>query len=36
VTYLNAAEARHSTQTNQGVLLRAWELWKRDYGALVP
>ena len=35
VTYLNAAEAQHSTQTNQGIMLRAWDLWKRDYGALV-
>ncbi len=34
VTYLNAAEAQASTKTNQGVLLRAWELWKRDYGAI--
>jgi ribulose-5-phosphate 4-epimerase/fuculose-1-phosphate aldolase len=36
VTYLNPGEAQHSTQTNQGVLLRAWELWKRDYGPLTP
>ncbi len=34
VTYLNPAEAQASTKTNQGLLLRAWELWKRDYGAI--
>jgi ribulose-5-phosphate 4-epimerase/fuculose-1-phosphate aldolase len=29
VTYLNSAEAAAATRTNDGVLLRAWELWKR-------
>jgi hypothetical protein len=29
VTYLNAEEAAASAKTNDGVLLRAWELWKR-------
>jgi len=34
VTYLNDAEAAASTKTNTNILLRAWELWKRDYGAI--
>jgi|SRR5579884_53302 len=34
VTYLNAAEADASTATNRNVLMRAWELWKRDYGGI--
>jgi ribulose-5-phosphate 4-epimerase/fuculose-1-phosphate aldolase len=34
VTYLNAAEARASTERNQGILMRAWELWKRDFGGI--
>jgi len=29
VTYLTAEEAQASARTNDGVLLRAWELWKR-------
>jgi hypothetical protein len=29
VTYLTAQEAEASARTNDGVLLRAWELWKR-------
>ena len=30
VTYLTAEEAQASARTNDGVLLRAWELWKRN------
>ena len=29
VTYLSAEEAAAATRTNDGVLLRAWDLWKR-------
>ena len=29
VTYLSAEEAAASAKTNDGVLMRAWELWKR-------
>ena len=29
VTYLTTEEAAASAKTNDGVLLRAWELWKR-------
>ena len=29
VTYLSAEEAAASARTNDGVLMRAWELWKR-------
>jgi ribulose-5-phosphate 4-epimerase/fuculose-1-phosphate aldolase len=29
VTYLTAEEAQASAKTNDGVLMRAWELWKR-------
>jgi HCOMODA/2-hydroxy-3-carboxy-muconic semialdehyde decarboxylase len=29
VTFLTAEEAQASARTNDGVLLRAWDLWKR-------
>jgi HCOMODA/2-hydroxy-3-carboxy-muconic semialdehyde decarboxylase len=32
-TYLSAEEARHATQTQAGLVSRAWDLWKR---ALAP
>jgi ribulose-5-phosphate 4-epimerase/fuculose-1-phosphate aldolase len=32
-TYLSADEAKHGTQTEAGLVERAWSLWKRDAGA---
>ena len=34
VTYLDPEEARRAAATNDGVLDRAWDLWKREIGSM--